>query len=107
MTKPILSPVAQKIPVQLEKHGDTRSDNYFWMKERDAPKVLDYLHQENEYYHKLTEHTKDFQKLLFEEMKGRIKEDDTSYLISITVFGTTVVLRQEKIIRYIVEKKEH
>jgi len=78
LTKPILSPVAQKIPVQLEKHGDTRSDNYFWMKERDAPKVLDYLHQENEYYHKLTEHTKDFQKLLFEEMKGRIKEDDTS-----------------------------
>ena len=78
MTKHILPPVAKKIPEQLEKHGDIRTDDYFWMKERDAPEVLDYLNQENEYYHKLTEHTKDFQKSLFEEMKARIKEDDSS-----------------------------
>ena len=78
MTKHIFPPVAKKIPVQLEKHGDIRTDDFFWMKERDAPEVLDYLNQENEYYHKLTAHTKDFQKSLFEEMKGRIKEDDSS-----------------------------
>ena len=47
MTKHILPPVAKKIPVQLEKHGDIRTDDYFWMKERDAPEVLDYLNQEN------------------------------------------------------------
>jgi oligopeptidase B len=36
------------------------------------------LNQENDYYQKMTAHTKDFQKSLFEEMKARIKEDDQS-----------------------------
>ena len=48
------------------------------MNERENPEVIDYLNKENEYYNKMTAHTKDFQKELFEEMKGRIKEDDES-----------------------------
>ncbi len=40
--------------------------------------MIDYLERENEYYEKMTEHTKAFQKDLFEEMKSRIKEDDES-----------------------------
>ncbi|MFC4634370.1 S9 family peptidase [Dokdonia ponticola] len=78
LTKDILPPKAEKKPVNLEKHGDIRVDNYFWMNERDHPEVIDYLERENDYYNKLTEHTKDFQTTLFEEMKGRIKEDDAS-----------------------------
>ena len=78
LTKDILPPVATKKPVNLEKHGDIRIDDYFWMKERDHPEVIDYLERENDYYNKMTAHTKDFQKDLFEEMKGRIKEDDAS-----------------------------
>ena len=38
--------------------------------------VIDYLERENDYYGKMTAHTKDFQADLFEEMKSRIKEDD-------------------------------
>lgn len=71
-------PKARKIPEKLEKHGDVRIDNYFWLKERENPEVLDYLNQENAYNAKMTEHTKKFQRRLFLEMRGRIKEDDSS-----------------------------
>ena len=78
LAKNTTPPKAEKKPVNLEKHGDIRVDDYFWMNERDHPEVIDYLERENDYYNKLTEHTKDFQEVLFEEMKGRIKEDDAS-----------------------------
>ncbi|MCK8524375.1 S9 family peptidase [Aquimarina sp. D1M17] len=71
-------PIADKKPTNLEKHGDVRVDNYFWLKERENPEVIDYLERENDYNDKMTAHTKDFQKDLFEEMKSRIKEDDSS-----------------------------
>jgi oligopeptidase B len=73
-----IPPVAKKLPVQLEKHNDTRVDDYFWMNERDSPEVLSHLEEENRYYNEMTAHTKAFQAELFEEMKGRIKEDDAS-----------------------------
>ncbi len=71
-------PVAKIIPHRLEKHGHVRTDNYYWLNERENTEVINYLNQENEYYHKSTQHTKDFQKDLFEEMKSRIKQDDES-----------------------------
>ena len=74
----IKPPVAKKIPHQLEKHGDTRIDNYFWMKDREHPEVIKHLNAENTYCDTETAHTKSFQKDLFEEMKARIKEDDES-----------------------------
>ncbi len=72
------APKANKIPQKLEKHGDVRIDNYFWMNQRDSKNVLDYLQQENEYNSAMTAHTQELQKALFTEMKGRIKEDDES-----------------------------
>ena len=66
------------VPKTLEKHGDKRIDNYYWLNERENPEVIDYLNKENEYYQKATAHTKQFQEDLFLEMKSRIKEDDTS-----------------------------
>lgn len=74
-TKP---PVAKIIPTLLEKFGDVRVDNYFWLKDRENPEVIGYLNKENDYYQKMTAHTQEFQKELFEEMKARIKEDDES-----------------------------
>lgn len=71
-------PIAKKIPHHLEKHGDLRVDNYFWMKDREHPEVINYLNAENEYCDTQMAHTKGFQKDLFEEMKARIKEDDSS-----------------------------
>ena len=74
----IKPPVAKIVPHTLEKHGHVRTDNYYWLNQRENPEVIDYLNQENDYYHQSTSHTKEFQKDLFEEMKARIKEDDES-----------------------------
>ena len=78
MTKNLQAPIAKIIPHQLEKHKHFRTDNYYWLNERENPEVIDYLNKENDYYIQSTAHTKDFQKDLFEEMKARIKEDDES-----------------------------
>ena len=78
LLKNILPPVAKKIPYKLEIHGDIRVDEYYWMNERDAPEVIEYLERENAYYDNVTAHTKPLQQKLFEEMKARIKEDDES-----------------------------
>lgn len=76
--KTIKTPTVAKKPKKMEIHGDVRVDNYYWLNERENPEVIKYLEQENDYYDKVTEHTKQFQEDLFKEMKGRIKEDDSS-----------------------------
>ena len=85
----VKAPFAEKNPTELEKHGDVRIDNYFWMrlsdeqklseiKDEQTQKVVDYLEAENDYYDAITADTKTFQEDLFQEMKARIKEDDNS-----------------------------
>lgn len=78
MNEKLQTPIAKKIPHDLEKHGDIRTDNYFWLNQREDKEVIDYLNKENEYYEAMTAHTKQLQDDLFKEMKARIKEDDTS-----------------------------
>ena len=72
------APAAKRIPVKLVKHDDIRVDDYLWLNQRENKEVLAYLEEENNYYNALTDHTISFQEELFEEMKGRIKEDDSS-----------------------------
>ena len=72
------APTAEQIPYQLKEYGDIRVDNYYWMKERDNPEVIDYLERENDYFNKMTAETDSFREDLFEELKSRIKEDDES-----------------------------
>ncbi len=74
----ITPPIAKKIPKELTIHGDTRIDNYYWMNNREDQKVLEYLHAENAYKDGMMKHTEDFQKKLYEEIVGRIKQDDNS-----------------------------
>ena len=78
MQNDIMAPQAKVIPKTLKKHKETRIDNYFWLNNRENPEVIDYLNQENSYYESMTSATKTLQGDLFEEMKGRIKEDDSS-----------------------------
>lgn len=89
MNKDVKTPKAEIQAKSLTIHNSTRIDNYFWMrltdkqktaKNKDAQtqKVETYLNSENEYFDKVTASTNNFQEELFEEMKGRIKEDDTS-----------------------------
>ena len=71
-------PVAKKVPKELVMHDDVRVDDYYWLNDREDAEVISYLEKEDAYYDAMTAHTKTFQELLFEEMKGRIKEDDSS-----------------------------
>lgn len=83
------TPRAKKIAKELVEHGHTRVDNYYWMRLSDEQKnaatpdeqtadVLAYLKEENDFVEAGMKHTEELQKQLFEEMKGRIKEDDSS-----------------------------
>ncbi len=69
-------PIAAKVPKSLEKHGHVRVDDYFWLKERDDPAAIDYLTAEHAYTTAAMAHTESLQETLFEEIKGRIKQDD-------------------------------
>ena len=69
-------PKAPKIPKKLEVHGEERTDDYYWMNDRDDPAVIAYLKAENEFYEHGTRHTREFREELFDEIKSRIKEDD-------------------------------
>jgi oligopeptidase B len=73
------APVAKAEPYEIvSQYGDKRIDNYYWLNDRDNPEVIDYLSAENSYLDTMMAHTKDFQEALFNEMRGRIKEDDSS-----------------------------
>lgn len=72
------APIAKKIKHILEKHGDKRTDNYFWLKERENLEVTKYLEEENAYCNFEMKDTENLQQDLFDEMKARYKEDDES-----------------------------
>jgi oligopeptidase B len=80
----IKPPVAEKIKKELTLHGDTRVDYYYWLSERENPKVIEYLKAENEYLDSVMKHTEPLQEKLYNEIVGRIKQTDTSvpYLLN-------------------------
>jgi len=82
-------PVAKKIPVTIEQLGRTRTDDYQWMKDDNWQAVLrdptlikadvkEHLTAENAYREAMLASTLPLQATMFEEMKGRIKQDDSS-----------------------------
>jgi oligopeptidase B len=76
--KQIKPPVAKIVKKELTKHGHTRVDNYFWLKERENPEVIAYLKAENEYLKQVMKHTEGLQEKLYNEIIGRIKKIDMS-----------------------------
>lgn len=82
-------PDAAKKAHEMTIHGDTRVDDYYWMrltdeqksakeKDRHTQEVVDYIDAENDYTESRLKHTKKFQDKLFDEIVGRIKKDDES-----------------------------
>lgn len=71
-------PRAPKRPYQITQHGQTRVDDYYWMRDRQDPEVLKYLHAENDYLEEVLGHTRPLQETLFAEMKGRMQETDST-----------------------------
>lgn len=83
------APVAEKRPLTDTRHGISRTDNYSWLRAdnwqevmRDPDLLQDdirtYLEAENAYQKQLMADTQELQEQLYEEMKGRIKQDDSS-----------------------------
>ncbi|MGI9242383.1 MAG: S9 family peptidase [Verrucomicrobiales bacterium] len=72
-------PIAERIPHELAApHGHSRQDPYYWLRDRESSEVIDYLKAENAFHEAGMADTADLQKTLFEEIKGRIKQDDSS-----------------------------
>ncbi|MFC4346364.1 S9 family peptidase [Kordiimonas lipolytica] len=76
-------PMAARKPYEASHHGITFEDPYFWLKDPGYPEVTDkdilgYLKQENDYFETIMKDHAGLTDTLFEEIKGRIKEDDES-----------------------------
>ncbi|MXY24023.1 MAG: S9 family peptidase [Acidobacteria bacterium] len=78
MAKIASPPRAPRRPHRHELHGDVRADDYYWLRDREDPEVLDYLKAENDWTDAALAHTARLQEALFEEIKGRIKQTDMS-----------------------------
>ena len=85
----IAAPVAAKRPSEITQQGRTRVDNYAWLKDDNWQAVLrdpsvlrsdvrSHLEAELAYYDAMTAGEAGLRERLFEEMRGRIKEDDSS-----------------------------
>tara|TARA_B100000579_G_scaffold437920_1_gene469954 strand:- start:1367 stop:3421 length:2055 start_codon:yes stop_codon:yes gene_type:complete len=74
----ITEPRAEKINKIMTMHNHERVDEFYWLNERENPKVIDYLNAENDYRDSYMEKYKGLENELFEEIKSRIKEDDSS-----------------------------
>ena len=73
-------PVAAVHPFDVQSPNGVRVDNYYWLRDdtRSKPEVLDYLKAENAYYAAMTAHTKALENTLYDEIIGRIKQDDST-----------------------------
>jgi oligopeptidase B len=72
------APMAVVRDHRLEAHGLARNDEYYWLRDRDNPEVIRYLEAENAYTQAVMAHTDGLQERLFEEMKGRVRQNDQS-----------------------------
>ena len=70
-------PIAKSIPTVVHLHGDTRVDDYAWLRDRTNPDTIAYLEAENAYTAEVMRHTEPLQKTLYDEMLSRINEDDS------------------------------
>jgi len=71
-------PTAARRPKEITVHGDTRVDDYYWLRDKASPEVIRHLEAENNYTRQVMGHTEGLQKRLYDEMVGRIQETDTS-----------------------------
>jgi oligopeptidase B len=72
-------PLAEPRPEEITAHGDTRTDNWFWLRNRDDPAVMQLLEAENDHTAAATEHLEPLVDDLFEAMLAKIQLTDASY----------------------------
>jgi oligopeptidase B len=71
-------PVADRRPTTREIHGESRVDDYEWLRAKDSPEVVAHLEAENAYTAERTAHLADLRRSIFEEIKARTRETDLS-----------------------------
>ena len=69
-------PIAARRPTERHLHGDTVTDDYSWMRDREDPEVIAYLEAENAYAEAMTDHLAPLREEIFNEIKGRTQETD-------------------------------
>ena len=77
-SNPPTPPIARKSPHPTHLHGHTLQDDYFWLREKTAPEVIEYLNAENDYTTAITAPLKPLEEKLYNEMLSHIKETDVS-----------------------------
>ncbi len=80
------APVAKKMEKVTKIHNYELIDNYFWLREKENPEVINYLKAENDYAESFMSDTKSVQKKLYDEILARIKQTDLSVPIKIDNF---------------------
>jgi oligopeptidase B len=70
------APIAQRIPHQLVQHGETRIDDYYWLRERENPAVIQYLEAENAYTAEMMKPAERLREEIYQEILGRIQQTD-------------------------------
>ena len=76
--RPSAPPLAPRQPRDVSVHGDPRSDDYFWLRDRDDPRTLAYLRAENAYADAWLVPHAELKEKLYQEMLSRIQQDDDS-----------------------------
>jgi oligopeptidase B len=76
----VKEPMPEKRPHEMTLHGDTRVDEFYWLRddERKDPEMLAYLEAENAWFEQETAHTAALKETLYEEMTGRLDPDESS-----------------------------
>ncbi|WP_313449516.1 oligopeptidase B [Pseudescherichia sp.] len=75
-----MPPKAKKVPHVMTQHGDTRTDDYYWLRDdtRSDQDVLDYLHQENDYGRDVMASQQSLQDRLLKEIVDRLPQREVS-----------------------------
>ncbi|SHF82913.1 S9 family peptidase [Ornithinibacillus halophilus] len=71
-------PVAKRINHIHELHGDVRKDEYYWLRDRDNPEVIEYLKQENQYYNEIMRPLEVKTESIFQSMLDRVPESEVN-----------------------------
>jgi oligopeptidase B len=74
----LAAPIAKREPHRSAIHGTPRADDYFWLREKDTPAVLEYLEAENAYTEQMTQPQAPLRKTLYDEMLARVQQNDVS-----------------------------
>lgn len=85
------APIAKKIPHVIHRHGTTRQDNYYWLRDKNwqticqkgrrhfvNKEIVEYIEAENQYTEYVMQDTSDLQEKLYAEFLNHIQESDSS-----------------------------